>query len=75
MANFVFTHTEQTVRRHNVGFIAKQVKDVLDLKRIKGICMNKMPRDEGQLYTTREASKIIDDIVWDSVYHSPRNHG
>ena len=72
MAKFAFTFKEQTVRRHPVSFLVQQVKAVLDLKRIKGICMNKMPDDSGQLYTTAEASRIIDDVVWDSVYHAPR---
>lgn len=72
MATFAFTHRESTLRRHNVNFLMQQVKAVLELKRVKGVCMNKMPIDNGQLYTTREASRIIDDVVWDSVYHAPR---
>jgi hypothetical protein len=69
MAYFDYTFKEKTVRRHNVGFIHKQVRAVLDLKNIKGMCMNKMPADHGQLYTTEQASRIINDVVQDSIYY------
>lgn len=69
MAYFDFTFKEKTVKRHSVGFINKQVRAVLDLKRIRSMCCNRMPVDHGQLYTTEEASRIIASIVDDSIFY------
>lgn len=51
-----------------------QVRSVLDDKRVKGICMNNMPHDHGQLYTTQEACDIIRQVVDDSLYFAPRRY-
>ena len=74
MAKFAFTFKEQTVRRHPVNFLMMQVRSVLDDKRVKGICMNNMPHDHGQLYTTQEACDIIRQVVDDSLYFAPRRY-
>ena len=66
----IFTNVEKTVKRHNVNFIVKQARDVLNSKNIAGLCTNQLPRDYGQHYTTEEASKIIDEVVGDSLFYA-----
>lgn len=66
----IFTFKEKTLKRHDVNFIATQIRSVLNERRIRQMCTNKLPYDSGQLYTTEQASRIIDSVVWDSVYHS-----
>lgn len=66
----IFTTKEKTVNRHDVNFIVGQVRAVLKDKRVDGICLNKLPVDHGQLYTTELASVIIDQIVDDSLYYA-----
>jgi predicted xylose isomerase-like sugar epimerase len=66
----IFTNVEKTVKRHNVNFIVKQARDVLNSKNIAGLCTNQLPLDYGQLYTTEEASKIIDKVVGDSLFYA-----
>ena len=66
----IFTNVEKTIKRHNVNFIVKQALDVLNSKNIAGLCTNQLPLDYGQLYTTEEASKIIDEVVGDSLFYS-----
>ena len=66
----IFTNVEKTIKRHNVNFIVKQARDVLNSKNIAGLCTNQLPLDYGQLYTTEEASKIIDKVVGDSLFYS-----
>lgn len=66
---FRYTDKEVFVQRHDVAFIIKQARDVLKSKRIESVCTNQLPVDYGQLYTTEEASQIIDGIVSDSVYY------
>jgi len=46
-----------------------QVKAVLDTKTIKGICTNKLPYNSGGLYTTKEASDIISELIDDLVFY------
>lgn len=65
----MFTFEEKTIKRHNVNFIAKQAKDVLELKGTMQMCINELPTDYGQLYTTVEASGIINNVVFDSRSH------
>lgn len=66
---FRYTYDEINVLRHDVGFIAKQVKSVLANKRVRSICLSQLPDDNGQLYTTEQASRIIDSVVNDSLYY------
>lgn len=66
----IFTTKEKTVRKHNVNFIMGQVRAVLKEKRVEGICVNCAPDDYGQLYTTEEASVLIDRIVDDSLFYA-----
>jgi hypothetical protein len=66
----LFTRKEKTVRKHNVNFIMGQVRAVLNEKRVQGICVNCAPDDHGQLYTTEEASVMINAIVDDSLFYA-----
>lgn len=66
---FHYTYNEINVLRHDVGFIVKQVKSVLANKRVRSICLSQLPDDNGQLYTTEQASRIIDAVVNDSLYY------
>lgn len=70
-----YTKKECTERRHDLNFILKQARDVLDDKtkhrsQPLGLCLNKVPIcGADQLFTTAAASVIIDDIVHDSLYY------
>ena len=66
----IFTYSERTVKKHNADFIYKQVEAILAKRGIEKICVNKLPSDNTELFTTEKASEIIDSIVWDSVYHA-----
>lgn len=65
-----FTHKEKTVKNINVSFIIKQVRDVLNDKKITGMCVNKLPDDYKQLYTVEQASKIIEEVIDDSIFYN-----
>lgn len=73
-----YTKKEMTEPRHDLNFIMKQARDVVDDKTKHrshnnpvGICLNKLPRcRDDQLFTTAAASEIIDDIVDDSLYYA-----
>ena len=67
---FYFTHKEKTVKQISVSFIAKQARDVLNDLGVVGVCVNKLPYDYEQLYTIEQASKIIEDIIFDSIYYA-----
>ena len=64
----IFTKDERTVKRHDVNFIFGQVRAVLSDKGIQGVNVNRAPDHDGQLYTTQEASTIIDRMVIDSIF-------
>jgi hypothetical protein len=66
----LFTHKEKTEKRHDVNFIMGQVRAVISDKKVQGLCMNKIPADNGQLYTTERASAIIAEVVDDSLYYA-----
>ena len=65
--NWVYTDVELRVKRHDVNFIAKQARDVLVDKRILAFNSGYLPVDFGQLYTTKEVSEIINNIVFDTM--------
>lgn len=69
MSQIFFTESERTVKKHSQAWILSQVKAVLDTKNIKGICLNKLPQNYGELYTTARASEIIADLVDDSMFY------
>ncbi len=65
-----FTYKEKTVKNINVIFIIKQARDVLNDKKITGMCTNKLPDDYEQLYTIEQASKIIEEVINDSIFYN-----
>lgn len=67
--SFEYTKAELTVKKHSVGFLYKQVRDVLNQKRIVGMCTNRMPLDYGQLLTTAEADSVINHVLFDSYFY------
>lgn len=66
----IFTTKEKTEKRHDVNFIVGQARAVIADKRVKGLCMNDVPVDNGQLYTTEHASALIAAIVDASLYYA-----
>lgn len=74
--SFFYTKQELTVKKHTLNFVLKQVNDVLSSKtpgnKPIGICLNKLQRHQntlGYLFTTFEASELIEALVFDSFYH------
>ncbi len=64
-----FTKSERSVKKHTQTWILGQVKAVLDTKGIESICLNKLPYNYDELYTTEKASEIIYGLIEDSVYY------
>lgn len=74
--SFFYTKQELTVKKHTLNFVLKQVNDVLSSKtpgnKPVGVCVNAIkPHHEypSHLFTTQEASELIETLVFDSFYH------
>lgn len=76
MAFSIFTQAERTVKKHTVGFAVKQAQHVLKEKRYSELCVNAVRgRAYDQLLTTEEVSKLVEELVDDTLFYDGVYHG